>query len=185
MSLLPLGILSSSGAGGAGAFELISTQVLTGTASSISFSSIVGTYKHLQLRVTARADTSWDNTAAYIRFNSDSGSNYAWHRLDGYGSGIGSSGVASQTAGVAGYFSDSSSASGIYGVDIVDIYDYASTSKNKTLRSLCGVVSSAKEIGLRSSLWASTAAITSIYYAPQGGSWVAGSRFSLYGVKGS
>ena len=67
-------------------------QVITVGATataSITFSNIPATYSHLQIRAIARTNVA--STADYpqIRFNSDSGSNYAHHLLYGDGSAAG------------------------------------------------------------------------------------------------
>ena len=70
-------------------YESIATVTVgSGGSSSIDFTSIPSTYTHLQLRMTARctAQSGGNPTNVYLRFNSDSGSNYAWHQLAGNGS---------------------------------------------------------------------------------------------------
>lgn len=182
MSLLPLGILSSSGAGAAGAFELISTQVLTSTATSITFSSIPGTYKHLQIRAAAKA-TSDGSAALNYRLNSDTGTNYSWHYLATNGSSITSYGTSATTLMRATlYYWGMSSTYPV--AHICDILDYANTNKYKTIKALSGQAgSSANELGLHSGLWQSTSAVTSVTILCS--TAAIGSRFSLYGVKGS
>lgn len=61
--------------GASGGMTLISTTALTG--ASVTTASIAGTYKHLYLVITDmyQATTSGQT---YIRFNSDTGSNYIW-----------------------------------------------------------------------------------------------------------
>lgn len=67
---------------------------------------------------------------------------------------------------------------------IVDILDFSSTTKNKTVRTLTGSAYSAtQQIKLMSGSWSNTAAITSITLFEIPGAYQAGSRFSLYGLK--
>lgn len=180
--MLPLGVLAASGAGAAGAFEQISTTILTSTTSTVTFSSIPSTYKHLQLRITGGLATATNNQML-VRFNSDSGTNYAWHSLTGSDTSVTSTAGTTQSAissGVVGYNANTFSAS------IIDILDYSSTSKNKTLRSLHGVNVSGGivRVGLHSGLWLNTAAISTITISNNNASYAAGSRFTLYGIKG-
>lgn len=182
MSLLPLGILSSSGGAAPAAFELISTTVLGSAASSVTFSSIASTYKHLQIRFALT--TSAAGYAGKMQFNSDTGANYNAHSLLGTGSSVVSQGVWSDiythtlNSGTGG---SSETTAGI-----IDILDYANTNKYKTARILSGLAgSSAKEISLFSGAWRSNSAITTVTLAVVGATtYAAGSRFSLYGVKG-
>ena len=78
---------------------------------------------------------------------------------------------------------NSAATASAFGGGVVDILDPYSTTKNKTIRGLGGLA--ATNIALRSGSWASTDSVTSITCLPfSGGNWVAGSRFSLYGIKG-
>lgn len=181
MSLFPLGLISQGGGAGAGgnALELISTTVLTGTATSVSFSSIVGTYKHLQLRVAASTTSNGFRLAMTVNGVT---SGYARHSLTGDGSVISSDARTSRASMEIG----STSYGTMYttpSAAIVDILDYANTSKNKTIRGLYGAAhTSAREITLTSGLYAATTAITSLSVDATSGTFAIGSRFSLYGV---
>ena len=69
------------------------------------------------------------------------------------------------------------------GVLILDVHDYASTSKNKTIRSLNGNdQNGAGDIYLTSGLWLSTAAVTSLTLFTSAN--YLNTTFSLYGIKG-
>lgn len=184
MSVLPLGILASSGGGvGGPAFELISTQLLSSAASSVTFSSIPTNYKHLQLRYTAHTNSSQSILRA--RFNGDSTSaNYTRHDLTGNGSAAGSS------ATVAGGWLDFGpldQGSNLVGAGVIDVLDYADTNKNKTTRALSGRSGSTNRlVELASGVWLSTSAVSSLTLTEATGSQnlLSGSRFSLYGIKG-
>lgn len=184
--MLPLGLLSQGGgAGGAAAFELISTQLISSDTASVTFSSIPSTYKHLQMRFTARTTDAMDLGGVGVRFNSDSGSNYSYHYLDGNGSSVTSGSGASQANGIATIVTGATSTSNAFGAGIMDLLDYASTSKNKTIRTLGGKTTTGSYVRLASSAWYSTSAISSItLFDTVGGSYVSGSRFSLYGIRG-
>jgi hypothetical protein len=103
------------------------------------------------------------------------------------GSGASATGTAS-TSEIRILCEPSSSTAGIYGVGILDIIDYASTSKYKTTRAIAGVdsnssITSDTAIGLFSGLWQSTAAINSITITAFGGSGIGNSSsFALYGI---
>jgi hypothetical protein len=173
-----LGIIDSGGAGGAaGAFESIAT--FTPTSGSVTFSSIPSTYKHLQVRYNFMG-TNGNNIT--MRLNGDTGSNYSSHRLGGTGSSTSSYGIAAQTnIQVMGWFGGT--VINNPNVAIIDLHDYASTTKNKTVRIISGADdNSSGSIGLFSGLWLNTAAVNSITITLVGTS--AGSVFSLYGIKG-
>jgi len=87
----------------------------------------------------------------------------------------------------AGTVCDSSLAN-TFAVNLIDIHDYASTTKYKTLRSFSGAnansASTSFVMGLFSSAWYSTSAVTSITFTNSFG-FKAGTTFSLYGIKGA
>ena len=178
MSFILLGILNSqaAGAGGAGAYDLLETTVLTSSASSVSFTGLDSytDYKHLQLRIVANG-----GGLIYQRFNSDTGSNYAEHRLYGDGSSVNSQGFASQTEMIIGF---GTTTTDVFAACVVDVLDFSSSNKNTTVRSLGGDNS---DVALGSGLWNNTNAVTSTDIFPNSGSFATGSRFSLYGIKGA
>lgn len=188
MSLIPLGILAASGAGGGGAFESIATATGTGSSGTITLNSIPAGYQHLQLRWKAR--TTESQTEGYFigRFNNDSGTNYMGiHYLFGDGSsryaGAGSTG---QTAMVLERPSGADATSGVMGVGIMDLLDYANTSKYKTVRTFCGIDNNGNgTVWLYSNLYNSTSAISRIDLITASGSWTSDTQFALYGIKGS
>jgi hypothetical protein len=81
----------------------------------------------------------------------------------------------------SGWAASSTAASNIFGASVVDILDPFESSKNTTVRTLNG--GAGFGVGLISSFWNNTASVTSISLIPgTGANFVAGSRFSLYGV---
>jgi hypothetical protein len=176
-------------AAAAGAYESIATVTATGSETSINFTSIPSTYSNLQVRINAR-QSSGTLTVPVIkmRFNGDTtAANYTYHILSGNGSAISSSGFTSmgeiQLYAIAG----NSSTASMFGSGITDIIDYASTSKNKTVRSMGGTDQNGSGLSqLISNAWLQTTAITSIeIYGSQTNSFASGSVFSLYGIKGA
>lgn len=186
--MIPLGILGNRrGGAAAGAYELIETNILGSNASSITFSSIPGTYKHLEIRVVARASTSsYNSTTTRVTLNGDTGANYSSHDVGGSGTSV-SSNASTGLAFMRNLLIIPSSAStaSAFGSGVISILDYASTTKFKTLRSLAGWTSNLDQgIQLGSGSWRNTAAVTSITLTDDRNSYVTGSRFSLYGIKG-
>jgi len=184
MSLI-LGILDSGGAaaGAAGSYESIATVTVgSGGAASATFSSIPATYTHLQIRCIAKWTYSGtDQSNISIAFND--GANYRYHVLRGNGST-----VASATGTGYAYLQTfiPSGRADTFGVSIIDILDYASTTKNKVARALGGYDANGSGwIALSSGASFNTPAITSITLAPDSDAWGELSQFALYGIKGS
>jgi hypothetical protein len=71
----------------------------------------------------------------------------------------------------------------------MNIYDYASTTKNKTVfgyGTQVDTTSANSRLGIDSGVWAnSSSAISTITISGSNGSLVAGTQFALYGLKGS
>lgn len=166
-------------------YESIMTANGTGSSGVITFTSIPSTYKHLQIRWLAK-NTS---TGSYnlLRFNSDSGSNYADHYVYGQGSNPALAGADTTQTSINLYGSlIGSSPADIYAAHIVDILDYTSANKNKTVRAFGGQDNNgAGVIFLSSGLWMnSSTAISSLTITANTGNFTTASQFALYGIKG-
>ena len=190
MSILP-GIYASQITGHlvTTAYESIQTvNVGIGGTTSISFSSIPSTYKHLQIRAIARFTRADIYGSGKIRFNSDAtASNYISHLLEGSGSSA-SAGVYTTTTGLRSIEGSATNApSGVFGVNVYDILDYTNTNKYKTMRGISGVDENTTGGDLRyySGLWMNTAAISSIQIEIEYGTLIEQySSFALYGIRG-
>lgn len=179
-------LLGSFPVGAAGAFESIATSVTTGTGV-ITFSSIPSTYQHLQIRITGFGNNNASFGRGDVRFNGDDGTNYAWHRLSGDGQTASAAGSTSQISmrliGNNWGFNSTTAM-----VAIIDIHDYANTTKNKTTRSFTGHDGNAvgqSDINMFSGLWLSTAAVSSITILLDAGLYGTGTNIALYGIKGA
>lgn len=188
MSSTILGIIASGGAAAAAAagFDSISTTTPAAGTTSVLLSSIPGTYKHLQVRFMMRRNAA-GSCQVYLRPNADTtATNKAYHYLRGNGSTVTGAGVASTARIYLGEATSSTQSSGIFGVGIVEILDYASTSIYKTVRSLNGYDANGSGfIHVSSGLWQSTAAITSLEFEFAGDATETGATFALYGIKES
>ena len=172
------------------AYESISTVTVgVGGSSSITFSSIPSTYSHLQIRAISRGTNASYFVESLVQFNGDTGSNYyANHQLLGSGSSASSSADSTATYVSGPYSIADSTAASMYSATVIDILDYGNTNKYKTIRLLNGSDNNAYNgqasyIILRSGLWKSTSAISSIVIAPSSGNWKQYSSFALYGIK--
>jgi hypothetical protein len=168
----------------AGAYDALATvTVPSGGAASIEFAGIPTGYKHLQIRGLGRASSG--NAYMKVRFNSDAGNNYTYHQLFGLGSGSAAAGGGTSENGAAAITVTAGSlAANIFAVSIIDVLDYANTSKNKTLRCLDGMdANGSGQIILNSGLWLNTSAITSVSLIISASTFAQHSTFALYGIK--
>ena len=73
------------------------------------------------------------------------------------------------------------------GVGVLDFIDYASTTKNKTIKIFTGYETNGTitdRVSLESASWMSTAAMTSFTINTNGNGFTTSTTFSLYGIKG-
>jgi hypothetical protein len=153
-------------------YEMIATTTLSSSQSSITFSSIPGTYTDLVL-VCNVTKTASSNTA--FRLNSDTGSNYSSTFLEGNGTTASSSRLTSTTQGSIDY-SDTT----VNPVpSITHFMNYSNTTTNKTTLSRSG----SEYVYAYVNLWRNTAAINTILVYAASGNYVTGSIFTLYGIK--
>jgi hypothetical protein len=171
--------------------SIATTTVGSGGSSTITFSSIPATYKHLEVRLIARSALtgSGNQDDILMRFNSDTGNNYVGHQLYGDGSSTGSGslgGTPPVNIMYPAYVTSNSAIASSYGVGIIDILDYANTNKYKVMRSLNGHDNNGNGFILhRTSLWMSTSAISSITFTFSSSNYMQYSQFALYGIKGA
>ena len=183
-----LGIWASAqqGALAVGDYESIATTTLGSTTSTVTFSSIPATYQHLQIRALVRDDRAAALNNMTFRVNGDTGANYTQHALYGDGSSVGAFGNASTNLTYGGLIPSASATASVFGVTVIDILDYANTSKYKTFRVLSGFdANGSGGVRLYSGLWMSTSAMTSITFDSEtAGDFVQYSSFALYGIRG-
>lgn len=168
----------------ANSFFSITTTTLGSNQSTVTFSNIPQTYTHLQIRFMSQNDRADTNNGILLTFNSDSGTNYSWHRLYGDGASVASS-AGTSTSGIRiERQSAYSSANSIFGVGVCDILDYRNTNKFKTVKNIGGVDANGSGfVAINSGNWRSTSAVTSISLTGiDGGNFKQYSSFALYGV---
>lgn len=177
-----------------GYYSIASGVVDASGSATVTFSSIPQTYKHLQLRITARSSYSYSVDDAYIQLNGDTSSAYGSHNF--YGASPASSAIQvnqSQTTdafnwGQAGGMG--TDAVGQWGLAIIDILDYADTTRKKTLRSTSGMSTNSQpsagiggRVGNGVGFYNSTNAINQITIKSVGARpFNQYSHFALYGI---
>ena len=188
-----VGIIASSGgaAGGGAAYESIASATGTGSSGTITLTSIPSTYASLQLRIIGRHQDNTDPgpIQLFLRLNADTTSTLPYHWLDGDGATASAVGDNTATQMRIGLLSNANYTANNMGVTILDIHDYASTTRNKTFRSFSGVNNNDTTQGsvrLSSGLWMNTAAITSLTFSTNAGAnFTTSTQFALYGIKGA
>jgi hypothetical protein len=162
----------------ASTYEPIATTTLGTAASSVTFSSITGTYTDLVLIVNGAIASGAQDI--WVQVNGDTASNYSRTNLYGTGSAAGSTRLSAQTK----YAMNDAAAldTGYQFNSIMQFMNYSNTTTYKTMLERANNAARGTDAGVH--LWRSTAAITSILVYNSGGTnYVVGSTFTLYGIK--
>jgi len=169
----------------ASTYEKIATTTASGSTSDIEFTSISSAYTDLIIVVNGRGATAANTVLLQTYINNDFGSNYSFTRLLGDGINPQSSRGSSQTGGHLGFLPAANSTSGIFGTLIAQYQNYSNSTTNKTVLVRSNSASNVTSYTDASVvLYRSTSAITRIGVATFGvGNYVAGSTFTLYGIK--
>ena len=170
-------------------YTLISSNVLTSSAASVTLSAIPSTYTDLVVRFSARTDQTgsiWSQV--WLRFNGSSAANYSYTFVRGNGAAASSSSdlndvkiVLAQGANAVDSTSNTFSSGEIY------IPNYAGTA-NKPISGFTAQETNATTafIAATAGLRSVTDAITSVTLLLDSTfQYVSGSSFYLYGIKNS
>jgi len=155
-------------------YEPIATTTASGSASSVTFSSISGSYTDLVIIVNG--GTAASDNSLVVRFNSDTGGNYSYTAIDGNGSSASSYRESNTSEPQAGSLSTGNNTS------IINIMNYANTTTYKTYVARGNAP--AHRVRAFVGLWRNTAAINSITIQNNAGSnFTNVTTFTLYGIK--
>jgi len=156
-------------------YESIATTTLGSATSSVTFSSISGSYTDIIL-VCSIANTT-GQADVRINVNGDTGSNYSYTQVFGTGSVAGSNRSSNNTFAQGGYIGTTQSNS------IVHFQNYSNTTTNKSMLTRYNDPANLAVEAV--SLWRSTAAINQIVISYSTNNFTAGSTFTLYGLAAS
>ena len=165
-------------------FPIASVTVTSGTDTSIGFSGIPQIYQDLVLVVSSRrTDAVTEGTQFFYSY---SGTIASVTKLNGNGSSATSSRNDGQNAVFVGPYPGASAAVGVFGVNIINIMNYANTSTFKTvITKSASDRNGGGQAELSVGLLRDTTGLTScgvstynasVYYVP-------GSTATLYGIK--
>lgn len=159
-------------------YEPIATTTLGSAASSITFSSIPGTYTDLRLVLVALG--SGGNTYPLMTLNTDTGTNYSYTIIKGDGTSA-TSGQLSNATKI--WFSlNSFGSTTVPMLGTADIFSY-SGSTNKTVLTTGSSDQNGSGLVERGvGLWRSTSAITQVVLTANTSNFAAGTTATLYGI---
>jgi len=160
-------------------YDCIATTTLSSAQSSVTFSSISGSFTDLVLVTSMKAAAGYSSFGLMMQFNGDTGSNYSYTFMLGNGSSASSGRASNTSSGLIGTVSDSQ-----FNICVSHIHNYSNTNTYKTFVSRDNAPNI--RTGACVSLWRNTSAITSILVKVDSGAsnlLLSGSTFSLYGIK--
>lgn len=159
-------------------YESIASTTLGSASASVTFSSIPQTYTDLVFVITGNNNvgTAYGNS---FTFNNDTTGSYSYTRILGDGSSASSSRDANATTG-AGGFTNNQTNQMILSVNHIQNYSNTTTHKTWLLRT----GDTGDRVFAYVCLWRKTEAISTIKSEIiGGGTYDAGSTFTLYGIK--
>lgn len=174
-----------SGGGGGGMGTLHAETVTTGSATSVTVSSIPGTYRNMMIMVNARGTTAAATTILKMQFNGDTGANY--DRI--YVAGIGNTASAAQAPSAETFVTvvdmpAATASSGASSASIITIPNYSGAVFHKAVKvasgSKWGTSTGQQEDLELFVLWRNTAAVTSVTLFPTAGAFVDGTVVDIY-----
>ncbi len=163
-------------------YEKIQSTTLGSSATDITFNGIGSGYTDIKLVLVARSNnTGSAREDLYIRFNSDTSSNYSTTILYGQDGSVGSFRQTNQSRINA--YTGLPGTSGQFSLTIIDIFSYAGSTFKTCLVSVNNDQNTiGGEVNAQVGLYRSTSAITSITVLPQTNSFDTGTTATLYGI---
>ena len=167
-------------------FSPIAKTVLTGTQSTVTFSSIPQTYTDLKMLIYARGNGAGESNVVQFTINGSTPTVTYARILQNGPSVAGQRGSGQFACFIAG----SNTASAVYGSVELNIPRYTNTSYNKIYSLMSYQPSDTNTANTINACFGdhfpqSTSAISSIDVTVSGASFVSGSLFYLYGIKNS
>ena len=173
--------------GGGGAAVQIARQVLNSATAPVTFSSIPGTYNHLQIVAYGRTSYTGDvYSRIRLQMNGDTGSNYG-SELVYWNANAGMGGRGTYTTYLeVGFMTSANGPSNHAGTLTLYLPEYGGTTFYKEVHgtgsAALGSTATDQYATLHGGRWRSASAITSLALMPESGNFVAGSTFTLYGL---
>lgn len=161
-------------------YEKIATNTLASATNTVTFSSIPSTYTDLVVIANVRKGGD-AGEPMFVRFNSDTGSNYSFTWLTGNGSTANSYRGSNQT--MIQFYGQNTAAS-TFTTNILNVQNYSNSTTYKTVIGRSGTANT--QTNTTVGLWRSTSAINSITLTPDtylSPNFEIGCSFTLYGIK--
>lgn len=170
--------------------HFIAGSKLSSNTNPVSFTNIPNTFTHLQLRWNARSTYAGTSSSIYFIINNKTAAN-DWSHHELYATGAGAlsrnNGASTNTSTLPAALPAANGLANTYGVGIIDIFDYANTTKRKVFKAFYGQNQNATTVGVigigsgQPITLAVTEPITQLDFYVDGLT-AAGSSLFLYGI---
>lgn len=180
---------ASASGGGAAAAVAIYDNTLVSSSFQIVVAGISQLYAHLMIVFSGRSDLAAAFDGVNVKFNGDSGSHY--YELITSSNGAGSTGAEVNASGAFGFtllaaVPAASATANCFGITRMTVADYTNTTRFKNVEAVghmrWGAGAGNHVIRTAGGEWAQTSAITTIEFDANAGSFVAGTRLTIYGM---
>lgn len=161
--------------------------ILSGTSSLITFASIPAVYRALYLVGQGRGDAVATSINVVLELNDDTGSNYDTQYVLGVGAvPVAAEQIATGLPSMATLTGSTGAADNVGSFETI-FPNYAGATFDKTWLSRfhfkLSEATGGSLSGINAGAWRSTAAITKVELKPGSGNFIAGSTFTLYGLR--
>lgn len=150
-----------------------------------SFSNIPQNFTHLEIHSYVRTGSNYNfaQDFTFIRFNGDNSSSYFGNWMEADGTNVSASNSGTTSFIRTGLCPANAATAGLFGVSVIQIFDYSNTSKFKTVKALTGNDRNGSgSVGLYSGVYQKTDAITQINFGAANWYDAVGSLHILYGI---
>lgn len=180
--------LTLATSGGTVAEALITEVVTSGSTTSVTFSSVTSSYRHLKVRICGRGTSTSEFVSLRLRFNGDTGSNYS-SIIGVFNGATGTSAESLAQTSITRLFdlTAAGSTANWTGYGEITIGNYSSTTSFKPIFANAATPRTTASTGvlgeIGSGIWASLSAVVTVTVFLSSAGFVDGSIVSLYGVR--
>ena len=167
-------------------YQLISSNVLSSSTTTVTFSSIPATYTDLVLKMSLRTDVAGSGGEGILRINNDTNAIYSSTSLQGNGNN--NTGASARTSGTTNtfffeYVSGTGTTANSFGSSEVYIPSYTAA-QNKQISTNSVQETNARVAYIQdfAILYRDSTTISRLDLISNSGNWVSGSSFYLYGI---
>ena len=171
----------------ANTYTLISSNVLSTSAATVTFSAIPATYTDLVLRCSIRGTGGGGNAIYLDQINGTTTTIYSYTRLTGTGTTVASSRGSNDTIAMNAIMPGSTYTANTFGSFEIYFPNYG-VSANKIVSTFGATEDNAagtNQLSIQAGQWRDTGAITSFRLSNPFDNIISGSSFYLYGIKNS